>query len=214
MLRSKRGRLSNGTVYSQSRYVYLGLRGKTMCFKCLPPSCSPMVLTEELSTNDEKYGESPSTASSISSEESEDSDDYEYTNCQRDFKCKYAGCRRSFDRKSHLNAHLMAHTGEKLHLKKQRDYKCSIVGCAKGFKIYSDLRAHLNTHDIERPFSCPHEDCDMRFATNNLRASHMRVHSIERKYKCESCDIRFRRSSNLHGHYKSKRHQKNAENTL
>src|SRR5580700_6768891 len=122
----------NDNGENKNRYVYLGLRGKTMCFKCLPPSCSPMVLTEELSTNDEKYGESPSTASSISSEESEDSDDYEYTNCQRAFKCKYAGCSRSFDRKSHLNAHLMAHTGEKLHLKKQRDYKCSIKGCAKG----------------------------------------------------------------------------------
>ena len=187
----------NDNSNNNIRYVYDGVRGKTIRFRCV--RSSPIVLTKKLSAKIEKNNELSSTSTSISSEDSEDSD---YSNCQRTFRCNYVGCAKSFNGKSRLNSHLLGHT-RKMH------YECPTEGCTDRFKTYPDLRSHLKTHIIERPLLCV--DCGMRFSTRGNLKSHMYVHSEERNYKCERCNMAFKSSNNLHGHFRSKRHQNNAK---
>lgn len=60
----------------------------------------------------------------------------------------------------------------------------------------------------ERPYFCPMEGCDKRFARSDELSRHKRMHTGEKKFACCICGRRFVRSDHLMKH--ERRHDKRA----
>ena len=54
----------------------------------------------------------------------------------------------------------------------------------------------------ERPYSCPMENCEKRFARSDELSRHRRMHTGEKKFACSICARRFVRSDHLVKHEK------------
>ena len=54
----------------------------------------------------------------------------------------------------------------------------------------------------ERPYLCPMENCDKRFARSDELSRHRRMHTGEKKFECSFCGRRFVRSDHLMKHEK------------
>ena len=52
----------------------------------------------------------------------------------------------------------------------------------------------------ERPYTCPVDGCDKRFARSDELSRHRRAHSGEKKFACALCGHRFVRSDHLVKH--------------
>jgi hypothetical protein len=57
----------------------------------------------------------------------------------------------------------------------------------------------------ERPYYCPIDGCEKRFARSDELSRHRRMHSGEKKFACSLCGRRFVRSDHLMKH--EKRHK-------
>ena len=54
----------------------------------------------------------------------------------------------------------------------------------------------------ERPYHCPMEGCEKRFARSDELSRHRRMHTGEKKFACSMCGRRFVRSDHLMKHEK------------
>jgi hypothetical protein len=80
------------------------------------------------------------------------------------YQCDF--CERIFGSKSHLQSHLVTHTGE-------RAFNCRT--CQKTFGRKSTLRAHMTTHTKTSNFMCT--VCEKACNDNNSLEEHMRMHT-------------------------------------
>ncbi|XP_071161014.1 uncharacterized protein [Mytilus edulis] len=104
---------------------------------------------------------------------------------EKKFICAHSGCDFSFFKRSHLDRHLVTHSGE-------RKYGCSY--CGKAFRHADNLRVHLRQHTNEKPVSC--NMCDFKCRQkSSLRYHLQKIHNIvfkkreKRKEKSASGDV-------------------------
>ncbi|XP_068576795.1 zinc finger protein 420-like [Cebidichthys violaceus] len=111
---------------------------------------------------------------------------------QKTIQC--AMCNKTFKYKSHLQRHLIVHTGDLPH--SYKTFKCGT--CGKAFIYQSNLLMHLRTHSGEKPYSC--NTCGKRFSQKSSLNSHMRIHTGEKPYSCKTCGRGFSQTSALNTH--------------
>ncbi|PSN43482.1 Transcription factor Ouib [Blattella germanica] len=126
-------------------------------------------------------------------------------------------CSLKFKRASHLQCHMIRHTGEKSFscldcgrefgrrdsLKKHmhvhlglKPFLCTI--CGKRFTQSQQLKIHIPTHSEKKPFMC--FECGKTFASNSRLKDHMTVHSGKRPFSCPHCIKTFVRREHLKHH--------------
>jgi hypothetical protein len=67
---------------------------------------------------------------------------------EKQFRCSYENCKKSFKFKWILDRHYLSHKSAKL-------YKCIFKGCIKSYKSKENLTLHnKNIHLKEKPYSC------------------------------------------------------------
>uniref|UniRef100_A0A8C1I7E9 C2H2-type domain-containing protein n=1 Tax=Cyprinus carpio TaxID=7962 RepID=A0A8C1I7E9_CYPCA len=54
----------------------------------------------------------------------------------------------------------------------------------------------------EKPFRCPFEACERRFANSSDKQKHIRVHAPEKQYICMHCNKSYSHASSLRKHAK------------
>lgn len=108
---------------------------------------------------------------------------------KRRFSCKECGS--WFNSKSHMQRHMISHTGERRH--------CCTT-CGKLFLKADHLTRHEMSHSSERPFGC--SMCEKRFKNKQNMQRHERIHTGERLFFCELCGKQFRDSTGLQIHQK------------
>ncbi|XP_054153965.1 putative zinc finger protein 840 [Oppia nitens] len=119
----------------------------------------------------------------------------------RQFKCNYKNCDKSFRSKKSLSQHK-----KNVH-SIRRPYNCNYKDCYKSFKERQLLCRHQKEfHSTDRPFICNYKDCNKSFKFNQDMSQHKKMfHSIRRPFVCNNkdSDKSFKNKAN-----RQNRHQK------
>ncbi|KAK8138315.1 hypothetical protein PG984_001695 [Apiospora sp. TS-2023a] len=81
--------------------------------------------------------------------------------------------------------------------------KCTWPNCTKSFNRPARLTAHMRSHNNERPFACPYEDCDKDYIEEKHLKQHIKgTHTKERDFTCTEpeCGKSFTTSTRLKRH--------------
>ncbi|XP_077497708.1 uncharacterized protein LOC144108318 [Amblyomma americanum] len=100
-----------------------------------------------------------------------------------------AVCNYTTARRSHMQYHQRAHTGERPHL-------CSY--CNKGFVKKCHLVTHLRIHTGEKPYKC--HMCPMAFTQKITLVAHLRAHTGDKPFRCHFCPKAFALRSKMRYH--------------
>jgi len=88
--------------------------------------------------------------------------------------------------------------------RRQWNYVCEHAGCGQRFNRPCRLEAHLRSHNNERPFACPIDDCDKRFPRKDHVQRHLKNSHAEpeRNFACdwEGCGKTFTSIGRLQRH--------------
>ncbi|XP_055077779.1 zinc finger and BTB domain-containing protein 40 [Periophthalmus magnuspinnatus] len=169
----------------------------------------------------------------------EDSDDYEVkekpssassrnSSTSKKFTCRT--CKRTFDYKCRLKAHmkrcfkskrpqyqcpqcpeklstnqaLMHHQIQVHKFPIKKKVECEL--CGRKFAHPSGMIYHMRSeHFEEKPFSC--KECGTKFAAKSSLKNHMRLHTGEKPYSCKECEMSFAVAAGLAYHIKKKHAQ-------
>ncbi|XP_037952618.1 zinc finger protein 226-like [Teleopsis dalmanni] len=109
----------------------------------------------------------------------------------KQYKCSYEGCEKSFVAINHLKTHISSHKGV-------GDFLCS--ECGKDFLTKAFLKAHdAEVHGAETHIKCNY--CNQTFQNYIQKKHHLRLkHSNELKSTCEICNSTFPTEAGLHIH--------------
>ncbi|KMZ66951.1 putative Zinc finger protein [Zostera marina] len=113
----------------------------------------------------------------------------------RKYYCEYCGICRS--KKTLITAHVLLNHKEEIQDKKDNDAKgenvngsserCyACVECSAVFNKPAYLQQHMQGHSIERPFSCPLDDCHHSYR----RKDHLSRHVLSHKGKLFKCSVK------------------------
>lgn len=121
--------------------------------------------------------------------------------------CKWSQCTKTYAKESHMEAHVVSHTNQKLiacsncgirfvnkyrlvdHLKRQMEGTVShqCPQCNKCFPFEKQLRSHMKRHI--NCFKC--DLCDMTCSSKGALVKHLRYrHISERPFQCMLCDFK------------------------
>ncbi|KAK6147813.1 hypothetical protein DH2020_018725 [Rehmannia glutinosa] len=108
----------------------------------------------------------------------------------RRYYCEYCGICRS--KKSLISSHILTHHQEEMKVNEQSEEKrqgdrlhtCEV--CGSNFNKPAHLKQHMQSHSLERPFTCPVDDCHSSYR----RKDHLTRHMIQHQGKLFECPVR------------------------
>ncbi|CAD6244322.1 GSCOCG00013344001-RA-CDS [Cotesia congregata] len=109
-------------------------------------------------------------------------------------RCYWAGCSRTFKKRTDFDSHYRRHTGE-------RPFECEFDGCIKSYVNVSELNRHKKTH-----YKNPDDDNRKSFKRLNNFKRHTKIHGLKHQCKCEACGVEFDNYMDLRQHLAT--HQK------
>ncbi|GFQ02643.1 transcription factor iiia [Phtheirospermum japonicum] len=126
----------------------------------------------------------------------------------RRYYCEYCGICRS--KKSLISSHILSHhqemiADEQIEEERQGDRlklnTCEL--CGLDFKKPAHLKQHMQSHSLERPFTCPVDDCHSSYRRKDHLTRHMIQHE-GKLFECpvEECKRRFAFQCNMKRHAK------------
>ncbi|XP_034692723.1 transcription factor IIIA [Vitis riparia] len=126
----------------------------------------------------------------------------------RRYFCDYCGLCRS--KKALIRAHMLSHhkeemEGQKVHNNEEKEgEKSNACGeCGASFKKPAYLKQHMQSHSLERPFTCPVDDCQSSYRRKDHLTRHLLQHQ-GKLFTCpvENCKRRFAFQGNMKRHIK------------
>ncbi|CAH9127516.1 unnamed protein product [Cuscuta epithymum] len=108
----------------------------------------------------------------------------------RRYCCEFCGIFRS--KKTLITSHILSHHQDELKSKGESDdsgenlpkiHTCE--ECGVSFRKYAYLKQHMRSHSLERPFTCPVDDCKSSYR----RKDHLTRHLLQHKGKLFNCPV-------------------------
>ena len=107
----------------------------------------------------------------------------------KNFVCKICG--KTYNRKTSLDYHTLAHTGERPFKCKKCDFDC---------RDSATLKRHQMIHNGEKRFQC--NNCEKLFGFKHSLDNHLATHTDKRPFECVMCNLTFKTRGDLLRHLK------------